>query len=58
MKKKLIATMLTVAMTATMLAGCGSKTEEAAAPAEDTAATTEWKQINLLSVKSGFYLPV
>ncbi len=38
MKKKLIATLLTAAMTATMLAGCGSTTE---APAAETKAAEE-----------------
>lgn len=36
MKKKILAALLCVAMSVTMLAGCGSKTEEAAAPAEET----------------------
>ena len=40
MKRKLISAVLCVAMVATMLVGCGSKTEEAAAPA-DAATTTE-----------------
>ena len=34
MKKKVVSVMLCVAMTAAMMMGCGSKTEEAAAPAE------------------------
>ena len=34
MKKKLLATLLACAMVATLFVGCGSKTEEAAAPAE------------------------
>ena len=37
MKKKVLATLLSVAMVATLLAGCGAKTEEAA-PAADAAA--------------------
>ena len=55
MKKKLLATLLTVSMVATMMVGCGSKTEEAApeadaatetateetAPAEETADETQ-----------------
>ena len=36
MKKKLLSVLLSVAMVATMLAGCGAK-EEAAAPAEEAA---------------------
>ncbi|MCR4705628.1 MAG: ABC transporter substrate-binding protein [Lachnospiraceae bacterium] len=37
MKKKLLATLLTAAMTATLLVGCGGSAEEAAAPAADAA---------------------
>ncbi len=37
MKKKLLATLLTAAMTATLLVGCGGAKEEAAAPAADAA---------------------
>lgn len=39
MKKKILAALLCVAMSVTMLAGCGSKKEEAAAPAEETEAS-------------------
>jgi len=38
MKKKLVGALMCVAMTATMLAGCGSSSEPAAAPAETTPA--------------------
>lgn len=41
MKKKVVSVMLCVAMTAAMMMGCGSKTEEAAAPAETEAPTEE-----------------
>ena len=41
MKKKILAALLCVAMSVTMLAGCGSKKEEAAAPAEETEAPAE-----------------
>ena len=34
MKKKLLSVVLATAMVATLLVGCGGKTEEAAAPAE------------------------
>ena len=37
MKKKLLSALLSVAMVATLLVGCGGTTEEAAAPAEDAA---------------------
>lgn len=37
MKKKVVSVMLCVAMTAAMMMGCGSKTEETAAPAETEA---------------------
>lgn len=36
MKRKLLGTLLSVAMVASLMAGCGSKSEEAAAPAEET----------------------
>ncbi|MDD6037388.1 MAG: extracellular solute-binding protein [bacterium] len=35
MKKKILATLLTVAMTASLLVGCGSKADDSAAPAAD-----------------------
>lgn len=41
MKKKVVSVMLCVAMTAAMMMGCGSKTEEAAAPAETEAPAEE-----------------
>lgn len=41
MKKKVLATLLSVAMVATMLVGCGGSAEEAAAPAETEAAAEE-----------------
>lgn len=41
MKKKVLSIMLCVAMTAAMMMGCGSKTEEAAAPAETEAPAEE-----------------
>lgn len=37
MKRKLLGTLLSVAMVASLMAGCGSKTEETAAPAETEA---------------------
>ena len=37
MKKKLLSVVLSVAMVATLLVGCGGSTEEAAAPADDAA---------------------
>lgn len=41
MKKKLLATLLACTMVATLFAGCGSKAEEPAAPAESTEAEAE-----------------
>ncbi len=38
MKKKLVGALMCVAMTATVLAGCGNSSEPAAAPAETTPA--------------------
>ena len=38
MKKKLLSVLLCAAMAATMMTGCGSKEEPAAAPAEETSA--------------------
>ena len=43
MKKKLLATLLTAAMTASLLVGCGGAKEEAAAPAADAAPAAEEK---------------
>ena len=41
MKKKVVASLLTVAMAATMIVGCGSKADTADAPADDAAATDD-----------------
>ena len=38
MKKKLLSVLLCAAMAATMMTGCGTKEEPAAAPAEETSA--------------------
>ena len=44
MKKKLLSVVLATAMVATLLVGCGGKTEEAAAPAETKTEETKLKK--------------
>ena len=41
MKKKVLASLLCVAMAATMVVGCGSSSDSASAPADDAAATDD-----------------
>ena len=60
MKKKVLATLLSVAMVATLLAGCGAKTEEAApaaaeAPAAEEAAPAEDAAAEAPAAASGDY---
>ena len=41
MKKRILAVLMCAAMTATVLAGCGNSTQEAAAPAKEAAPAEE-----------------
>ncbi len=45
MKKKLVTILCVTTITASMLAGCGSKTAETTAPTETTAVTETAKQL-------------
>ena len=48
MKRKVLSVLLCAGMIATMLAGCGQKNEEAAAPAADDSTAKELSLIHIL----------
>ena len=58
MKKKVLSALLSVAMVATLLVGCGSAPEETAAPAADAAAEEAPAEIGRASCRARVSSPV